>query len=160
MTFPEPLTEDQRQILYINLDSITEGLVHKLNAMLSEIEHGWVFKGMRALPTNHMTSNLMKAAITHALFNFQLYIYRIDGYYQEVKDEEQNVVKITLVKDPRIVTFLYAKDELALAKFKQARFLNPVDEDRVYNGLKKFIFPDMKIDPSKVLLETGWVEKV
>ena len=162
MEFPEPLTEEQYEMLRINLDAVTEGLKVKLQNMLDEIEHGWAIKGMRALPAGNQTILLMKTAITHALFNLRTYVYYRRGHYVTLKDEQGVVTDFVFVRSDRHMTFCYAKDVIALAKYKQSRFLNPVDEARVCEGLKRFVFPDMKVDPSKVLLETGWVgfEKV
>ena len=139
--FPEPLTGDQEEILNANLLSIKEGIVYKLNQLLAEVEHGWAFKGYRALPMGHATTTLMTNAITHALFNFQMYIFQ--------KKEADN-----------IVAFYFARDELALIKFRQHRLIDTIDDTRVCDGLKIFVFPEMKVDPEKVQLEMGWVEKV
>jgi len=140
ITFQEKLTADQEETLLLNLDSLRDETAKKLHVALSEMEHGWAFKGARMLPMNAGTIALFQSAISSLLLNLMRYIH------SEKTGERE-------------YTFFYARDELALVKLKQHRYLCPIRETLVTDGLKRFVFPDMKVEPSKVLLERGDTEK-
>ena len=142
MTFPDALTEDQEGILKANLEGLKQDTKAKLQKMMNEIEHGWFFKGARAIPMNSSAISALEIVLGQLICNIQ-------NYVQYEKGPEANVF-----------TFFYARDELALIKFGQTRFANPIQEGLMCDGLKRFVFPDMKVDSSKVLLERGDIERL
>lgn len=136
LKFSQPLTEDQEGILRANLDAIRDDATRKLDVALNEIEHGWAFKGVRAIPMNALAVTALQAAMMGLRINIAKFIV---------------VEKVA----PDLFVFKYARDELALVKLKQHRWLSPIRETLVIDGLKRFVFPDMKIDGNTVEITRG-----
>ena len=144
--FKEPLTTEQEAILYVNLDEVTEGIARKFKAMQHELEQGWGFKlataSGRLLPgmdASAATKSILLAFISSVLIKLSLYAY---------KEKE----------DGRTYRFVWAHDELALAKFKHMR-VSPINETLLIDGMKRFVFSDMKINTGDVEISKGEFDK-
>lgn len=140
MTFPDALSKDQEGILGANLDSIRDDTAAKLQKILDQSEKGIFFKGFRSMPGGGMAVSALQGVVTGIMASFHLYVF-----YEKTTPNE--------------VVFYYARDKLSLIKLKQGKFISPIRETLVIDGLKRFVFKDMGIDANKVIFERGDIEK-
>lgn len=151
ISFTKPLDKRQEAVLIANFKAVIKNIDENLTKILKKFESK-SFKAFELLPSNRLAIEHMKNRIKKIKENltkwFRLYRKNEKTYVFEWQEEDLKLIK----KKFEILSSLF-KREINI------EFGDLIKEKRIIEGLKRYVLPDMGLQPTDVSFEVLEIEQ-